>query len=148
MKTKTFFILTTILAVFLVSGCTQSTTNTNNTANVGGNVNNANANWCPIGMTTTNNVGGGTQTWTFKSTENYVFSDGTINVCCMEGQTNIGTENFKTRMCVDQGSKHSVQWRSYDNVNFVKLVETYPKGAQTCIVTFDLTGVQESETCQ
>lgn len=140
-------ILAAIFAVFLISGCTNTQGGTQSTQNVAG------ANWCPVGTTTTNPVSNGPDTmgsitWNYRSVESYEFPDGTLSLCCMEGHLITTEENSWTRMCVDQQSKHSVQWKSQTGNDYVKVFETYPNGTQECVKTFDQNGLERMENCQ
>jgi hypothetical protein len=128
-------VLSAIFAIIAISGCT-------------GTQNSVNANWCPVGSTTTTNVGSGTMTWNYRSVESYVFPDGTVSLCCMEGHLVSTNENSWTRMCVDNQGKHSVQWKSQTGNDYVKFAETYPNGTQTCIKTFNSLGNEDAENCQ
>jgi len=149
MKTITIFLVVCVLAVSVaISGCAGQSPAGNETA--GGSQYGSGANWCPAGRTTSYTVQGlGVNTMTYLGLQSYSFPDGSVTVCCMDGEVQGPQERLSVKVCIDKDSKHMVQWQSKAGEPLKKTIEFYVQNNQSCIKGYDQqTGEAAMETCQ
>lgn len=150
MKTNSVFVAVFVLAVSVaLSGCVGQSGGAGNNTGASGVVG---ANWCPAGATTQYTASGGVSqgSWRYLGFETLTVGGASVQLCCIEGAVTSEQKTVNAKVCYDQQGKYTVNWQQPEGGgSYAKILETYPKGNQTCMKAYDPnTGEATTEFCQ